>query len=177
MDSISKKNIDDNEYIAVELQQLGITELTSSAVIQVLKEKENLIQELQQAMKNSVTKCVPASSYSKLIEVPMSREERLGHKKRMSYNEWKCLPKNLDKSPVDCLIEVWGGEIKQKKLIQRDLLHIDKPLLKALRNYFYTKNKHLNEIVPTVSQFHNRFSGNIEDYKSAYTLYQSIKKR
>ena len=79
------------------------------------------------------------------VSLPESREDRLPDKAPMLYVDWKKLPKNKWKTPLDCMEEVWGKYIKAGRLYQDDLRSKDgwlDPLLMKRTAEYASKHKH-----------------------------------
>lgn len=75
------------------------------------------------------------------VPLPEAREDRLPAKAPILYVDWKKLPENRDKTPLDCLKEVWGSYLQSGLLYQDDLRSknggLDPKLLVAALNYCY----------------------------------------
>lgn len=174
--SVNPESLSKAEKLLENLYKQGVTTLSadvlkaSEVVVSLVQTVLEQTQEIK-VLEEKLNKNTHESPYSKLIEIPKSKEERLGSTPRMDYKTWKALPENKNRNALDCLYEVWGDAINEQKVIQSDL---DKGLVIALRNHFNFKNngETLSDHIPTLSEFNDRFSGSAYDYQAAHTLYR-----
>lgn len=174
--SLNTESLNKADKLLENLYAQGVSTLSNdilkasevvTSLVQTVLEQTREIKLLEEKLNTNVHE----TPYSKLIEIPKSKEERLGNIPRMDYRTWKALPENKNRNALDCLYEVWGDAINEQKVIQSDL---DKSLVNALRNYFNFKNngETLRDHLPTLSEFNDRFTGSADDYLAAQTLYR-----
>lgn len=106
------------------------------------------------------------------LPLPESRQDRLPDEAPILYKDWKQLPENKQKTPLDCLQEVWGKYLELGLLYQDDLRGkngVDPYLMKSIAEYCSRRKMQSSAIIPSKSQRLAGLHGQI-DKKKAYQI-------